>query len=308
MVWYYREGDQENGPVSKAELQALITSKQVSAQTPVKSAGMNEWYPLIDVVKGKVVPPKPATSDETPAPGPVSTSAVLDADMDGLTPKEEVEPPGAEGTQNQEVTTPPVDDSPPKVACTHCGGFFPRDQVISFDTQFICAACKPMFVQKLKEGAIMPGAVRYGGFWIRFLALFIDKVILYVAGWIIMVVLSIINAVVISSITQGGEEFAAIGMMLVVLLEMFLSLALVAFYSTFFHGRWGATLGKMACGLRVVTPEGDPITYMRAFGRFWGAILSGWFTLFIGCIIAAFDDEKRALHDHICSTRVIRKY
>jgi uncharacterized RDD family membrane protein YckC len=27
----------------------------------------------------------------------------------------------------------------------------------------------------------------------------------------------------------------------------------------------------------------------------------------IGYIMAAFDDEKRALHDRICSTRVIRK-
>jgi hypothetical protein len=30
-------------------------------------------------------------------------------------------------------------------------------------------------------------------------------------------------------------------------------------------------------------------------------------TLYIGFIMAAFDIEKRALHDRICSTRVIRK-
>jgi hypothetical protein len=30
-------------------------------------------------------------------------------------------------------------------------------------------------------------------------------------------------------------------------------------------------------------------------------------TCFIGYIIAAFDNEKRALHDHICTTRVVYK-
>jgi uncharacterized RDD family membrane protein YckC len=29
--------------------------------------------------------------------------------------------------------------------------------------------------------------------------------------------------------------------------------------------------------------------------------------LSIGCIMAGFDDEKRALHDRVCDTRVIYK-
>jgi uncharacterized RDD family membrane protein YckC len=44
---------------------------------------------------------------------------------------------------------------------------------------------------------------------------------------------------------------------------------------------------------------------LRAFGRYFAKMLS-WFTLAIGFIIAGFDVEKRALHDYICSTRVIR--
>jgi uncharacterized RDD family membrane protein YckC len=60
----------------------------------------------------------------------------------------------------------------------------------------------------------------------------------------------------------------------------------------------------MLLGLKVVRPDGSPLTYWRGFGRYWGTVVSG-FTCMIGYIIAAFDDEKRALHDHICSTRVI---
>jgi uncharacterized RDD family membrane protein YckC len=71
-------------------------------------------------------------------------------------------------------------------------------------------------------------------------------------------------------------------------------------------GRFGATLGKMACGLQVVTPYIDKITYMRALGRFFAEMVS-YIILGIGYIMAAFDDEKRALHDRICSTRVVKK-
>ena len=75
---------------------------------------------------------------------------------------------------------------------------------------------------------------------------------------------------------------------------------------TWLIGKYGATLGKMACGIRVVRPDGSPVTYLRAFGRYWAKFLSG-IMLLIGYIIAAFDAEKRALHDHICDTRVVYK-
>ena len=62
----------------------------------------------------------------------------------------------------------------------------------------------------------------------------------------------------------------------------------------------------MACGLRVLTAEGGKLTYGRATGRAFAEILSGMIC-YIGYIIVGFDDQKRALHDHICSTRVIYK-
>jgi uncharacterized RDD family membrane protein YckC len=62
----------------------------------------------------------------------------------------------------------------------------------------------------------------------------------------------------------------------------------------------------MACGIKVVRPDGDRVSYARALGRYFAEILSG-LILAIGYIMAAFDSEKRALHDHICSTRVVKK-
>jgi hypothetical protein len=36
--------------------------------------------------------------------------------------------------------------------CAECRGTFPRDSAILFGTTWVCAACKPIFVQKLSEG------------------------------------------------------------------------------------------------------------------------------------------------------------
>src|SRR5262249_7630217 len=86
---------------------------------------------------------------------------------------------------------------------------------------------------------------------------------------------------------------------------MLISLVIGIVYEVGFLGRFGATPGKMACKIKVVTATGAPISYGRAFGRNFAKILSGLIFL-IGYIMAAFDSEKRALHDRICDTRVIK--
>ncbi|MBM3861344.1 MAG: DUF4339 domain-containing protein [Verrucomicrobia bacterium] len=42
---------------------------------------------------------------------------------------------------------------PPGAACSGCGQWHVQDAMIQYEGKWICAACKPMFVQRLKEGA-----------------------------------------------------------------------------------------------------------------------------------------------------------
>jgi uncharacterized RDD family membrane protein YckC len=67
----------------------------------------------------------------------------------------------------------------------------------------------------------------------------------------------------------------------------------------------GATPGKMALGMKVIRADGQPLSVGLSLGR-WAASWVSCLTLFIGYIIAAFDAQKRTLHDHICDTRVVR--
>jgi uncharacterized RDD family membrane protein YckC len=71
-------------------------------------------------------------------------------------------------------------------------------------------------------------------------------------------------------------------------------------------GKNGATVGKMACGIRVVGADGKSVGYGKSTGRYFAKMLS-YIIILIGYIMAAFDDEKRSLHDRLCETRVVYK-
>ncbi|MDZ4860873.1 MAG: RDD family protein [Candidatus Hydrogenedentes bacterium] len=182
------------------------------------------------------------------------------------------------------------------VVCSSCNRTFPEDDVIQYQGAYICAACKPIFQQQLREGATIGRSLDYGGFWIRLGAWIIDYIIMMVFGFLLTII-------------SGGftldpvEQQANLGFQIIMNIMAFI---VQIAYHTYFVGKFGGTPGKLACGLRIVRENGDKVTYLRAFARFWARALS-WFTLGIGFVIAAFDEEKRALHDHVCSTRVIRK-
>jgi len=75
-----------------------------------------------------------------------------------------------------------------------------------------------------------------------------------------------------------------------------------------------ATLGKMACGLKVIRSDGRTLGWGVCFGRFfmWNVVTSGIpyiniVLMLVSSIMLGVDDEKRALHDRVCDTRVIYK-
>lgn len=180
--------------------------------------------------------------------------------------------------------------------CAECGDLFPSEEMVQYMGQWVCAACKPTFFQRVKEGARLPGSMIYGGFWIRFVAKVVDGFILGIANLAIQTGLTF-------ALVRSETGTPSIGVYFIILL---LEISLAVGYTTFFLGKFAATPGKMALGLQVVTPEGGKVTYMQGFGRYFAELLSGML-LMIGYIMAAFDEEKRALHDRICSTRVVRK-
>jgi len=260
--WYYDDNGKPTGPISEAELGTLVAQGRVRGDTRVWQEGMSNWLPYAQAKAS-------AGAAAAASPGEAASSAI----------------PGGN-----------------EVVCAECNRIFTKDNVIQYGAVWVCANCKPVFVQKLREGATLPGTMgnaRFGGFWIRFGATFIDWMILGAINFVIN-----LAAGMGFMAALGANPNPQFGPLQIIL--MFLQLAIGVGYDVFFLGKYGATPGKMVCGLRVVTAEGAPISYGRAAGRYFAKILSS-LTCTIGFIIAAFDQEKRALHDHICSTRVVYK-
>ncbi|MEY2410509.1 MAG: hypothetical protein QOF48_3179 [Verrucomicrobiota bacterium] len=119
MNWFYAVGGQQQGPVDDARLNELIATGVINVDTLVWREGMPNWQPLR---QARPIPPV------APPSGTLAAGS------------------GSPGT-----TTPaPGSD---QVECAECGRFFSRDDVIQYGPTSVCAACKPVFLQRLREGA-----------------------------------------------------------------------------------------------------------------------------------------------------------
>lgn len=187
--------------------------------------------------------------------------------------------------------------APGAVRCAECGGVFPPEEVVRLAGVEVCAGCKPIFVQKLREGVPGASSLPRAGFWIRFAALVLDALILAPAALLFWGVAFMQDPQ--SFFVEGGYHPKTLALRLI-------ALGAVLAYEAFFVGRYGATPGKMICDLQVVRADGARLTYHRAFARGIGKWVSQ-LTFYIGFLMAAFDPQRRALHDHICDTRVTFK-
>jgi uncharacterized RDD family membrane protein YckC len=145
-------------------------------------------------------------------------------------------------------------------------------------------------------------AVRYGGFWIRFVAAVIDTFALgIVVGPVAGILALMIGAV------GGRVDMPGVGIHLVlgIVIRMLFLLAGWIYEASMESSSRQATLGKMALGLKVTDEYGNRISFARASARFFSKILSSMI-LMIGYIMAGFTARKQALHDMIAGTLVVR--
>lgn len=270
--WYYAQEGKQVGPVSREEMQQLIYAKRIHAKTLVWKQGMADWQEL-----GNLGAEKPEEKAKT-----VETEYVPVEDS-------EAEPAAGEIILRRKEEG----DSAafPQTVCSRCGRTFPEHEMIRYQESSICAACNSLLPE---EGESVPAEIEYGGFWIRFLAKLIDGIAINILQAIFFIPMGLVMGLSGSGDSSGGER-----------VFLLVSVVLPIFYTTWFLGTYGATPGKMACKLKVVSASGERISYAHAFGR----TIAEWLSVLILCfgyLMAAFDEEKRTLHDRICNTRVIR--
>lgn len=195
---------------------------------------------------------------------------------------------------------------PGTLYCAECGRPTPPDELARFGDLLVCPLCKDNYAQKLREGVAPTVTFTYAGFWIRFVAVLIDTVILMIVNTIVSSMMFGTIMTPIPQVTPGANPMEVLPAVLATVgASMGISTVLGALYESLFIAYLAATPGKLAIGLKVIRSNGAPVGIGRAFGRHFAKYLSG-LILAIGYIMAAFDAEKRALHDMICDTRVVK--
>jgi len=150
------------------------------------------------------------------------------------------------------------------------------------------------------------GAARYGGFWIRFVAVIIDAIVV----GIVVFPVSIVILAMTGLASRGGDftdmPFVGIHMIGILIRGLFSGLVGWIYEASLESSSHQATLGKMVVGVKVTDLAGNRISFARATGRHFAKLISGAI-LMIGYIMAGFTDRKQALHDMIAGTLVQKR-
>lgn len=148
---------------------------------------------------------------------------------------------------------------------------------------------------------------QYAGFGIRFLAYWVDFLILFPLGLMIQQMMG--NSPFAVFQAQSLSDIQKIQSSSNSLLGMAIALPLVlAYYLIFWVNYDGATPGKKLLGIKIIKDNGEKLTYPAAFIRWIGYMISAATMFFfgIGYLWIIWDKKKQALHDKIAGTVVVR--
>lgn len=140
------------------------------------------------------------------------------------------------------------------------------------------------------EPAVAAIPVKYAGFWIRWVANFIDGLVLMIPG----IIVSLIIRFATGGVTQS-------------ILGSISSLLVSWAYFILMTNKYQATLGKRALGLAVISDKSESLSLRQIIIRETIGKLISSITLGIGYMMAGFTEKKQALHDKVASTIVIYK-
>jgi hypothetical protein len=124
--WFYVQNGKRIGPVPVAQFDDLVRSGVILPETLVWREGLVSWQPL------GLITATPSALPSSPPPPPPPAGA----------------PPVISGFLT---------------ICVECGQAFAQSEMIFYGDAWICARCKPVFFQRIREGA--PLAVVGANVW-----------------------------------------------------------------------------------------------------------------------------------------------
>ena len=135
-----------------------------------------------------------------------------------------------------------------------------------------------------------------GSFWSRLFAFIFDVLVVGVVFEALSVLIRDEKGSLFSLVNIGSED----GLMCWVGIMLFWT------YNIVMIKVFGATVGKMALGLRVIDDESNSPDWMTIIVREVVGKMISVIVLGVGFLIVIWDDKRQALHDKIAETLVIK--
>jgi uncharacterized RDD family membrane protein YckC len=181
--------------------------------------------------------------------------------------------------------------------CTRCLQPFCADCLVTIHGQPFCAVCKReklLDVQSGTDGV----AMQLAGLGKRFAAFVVDSLLITIPFWAgAMFVFALL-------MTKKNEDAA----MLALFGGILLTWPAWVLYEALMLSRNGQTLGKRAMNIRVVRPDGSPISRGQAWGRTLLRAVLVHALMLLNYIPAFATKEKTCVHDLVAGTRVVRAH
>jgi len=171
--------------------------------------------------------------------------------------------------------------------CFNCGAEIPANAIF-------CLRCgKKQIIE-----------IRYCGFWRRFSAWVVDKIIIFAFISILVILVSFVPYIILwefFGIDITPELDFWIAVLIITIIFDWL------YHAIFESSKLKATPGKLLMRMAVLDKNLKRISFNKANIRYWGKLLSSLF-LFIGFIEISFTEKKQGLHDFIAGTLVVRRF
>ena len=332
MDWYYSQDGQTVGPVNDDQFSALVRTGVITPGTSVWREGMPDWQDYREIAPEEPPTPVPNREEADPetkaisfdtsdlekalakaalaAKAPISAptpTVKSELDQVSLELEKALEKAAAAAHRQAQAPAPAVLDldgpgsekekrSPDEkpVGLGRPPEPFEKKEKVPLDP--VPSPDVPADLPK-KRSQMSGWTPRYAGLGPRSAAKAVDLFIY--AAIFFLVLIPLTGDFFTSSTLAPGQGLTRIEVGLLFVLGLHFG------FQTFFLGKYGDTPGKMIFRLKVARVDGSRLTYSQAFKRALGEILT-WMTLGIGYSMAVKDDEKRAFHDRLCNTRVVK--